>query len=695
MLIDDSATVEERSSDTLGAIEEALAAHRAFGDSDYIFEQLQACLRQRLENMAPRLPVAGTLLGALESAKSASLDHVLGDTVVRCAIIHGQVQLETDASYGLPIADCEKVFAATVNRLHQRKFGSTLDDDSLQRLGPEPYHGWIWSDEHAGDIFGRTFRYLLKHRYEAIPCTPSDGEIALLQQGATLLGDLLPSLAPSALRHAHVIAVVPSEGGWKGVNSSSQFHLGGTIFLGRDLHNAWWVAEHLLHESLHQKLYDFRQGHSLLEADFAVQDDVKIPSPWNSPRLNGANLWDVHRVFAAFHVYVHLALLATVAEQRAPELEDRYGPLEGVTERAQALERAHYLGEKLMGECWNHLGPAGQRMTEWLMAVLEFLNPSPPPKAARVHLCLDLYAREANQVAAALRKSESLPSTLPERLIPLAVAEVDDARRVLSAIDASQELDRFNHAIARYADSELGTNFPQIRKTIGTALTDAALDRYRISESDEHNELVGRMIENASRRLYSVLTGYPPAVADAKLRGTELGFRMSCQDEVGRLLGVLAGAVPPGARILEIGTGVGVGTAWITAGLGQRTDVEVVTVENDGNVSRAAAMWPWPSYVHIVTADALEILATLGTFDLVFADAAPVKYGHGESLVGALRPAGVLVIDDLRAGEKTTDEERTEKDALRRFLLHHPMLNAVDMAWASGVIVASRRQHSF
>jgi hypothetical protein len=66
----------------------------------------------------------------------------------------------------------------------------------------------------------------------------------------------------------------------------------------------------------------------------------------------------------------------------------------------KALERAHYLGEKLKEQCWNQFGPAGKSLGDWLISTLEFLNPYPPPKGAYIHLYLDLYKREANQVAA-------------------------------------------------------------------------------------------------------------------------------------------------------------------------------------------------------------------------------------------------------------------------------------------------------
>jgi predicted O-methyltransferase YrrM len=674
---------------TLSAIEQALVQKRPFGDTPYILEQLQVCLKRRLGKVAARVPIARKLLDALERASGAPLHRVIGDTVVRCAIVHAHIQVETDAPYGLPLAECEKVFAATIEHLQRGDLDTPLDRGSLRRLGPEPFHGWLWSEEHCDDIFGRSFRFLLKDRYAALPVTPSDDEIALLAQGARLLQELLPALTPSALRHAIVIAFVPNAGGWKGIASSSQFHLGGTVFLSRAMHTPWWVAEHLLHESLHQKLYDFRHAHSLLELDYARDAAPRVHSPWNSRQLGQANQWDVHRVYAALHVYVHLALLAMVAEQRAAELEGTYGRFHGMMDSRKALERAQYLGEKLKAQCWDELGLAGRNLADWLISVLEFLDPSPAPKGTYVHLCLDLYETEANRVAGALKASESGPSSLSRKLVPLAKDEVESARQVLLAIGAEDELHRFDDAVAQFADDELGTRFPELRRVIGMALIEASADRYRLTASGTQDPLVRQMVESASQRVYSVLAGYPSAVADAKRRANELRFNISCDDRVGRLLGVLAAAVRPGGRILEIGTGAGVGTAWITSGLGERNDVEVVSVEIDARLSDAARAWPWPAYVEIVNSDILAGLETLGTFDLVFADASPVKFSNVDAVLSTLRPGGILVVDDL--GEPSSSErQRADKDALRRSLMDHRELQAVDIEWSTGLIVATR-----
>ena len=71
---------------------------------------------------------------------------------------------------------------------------------------------------------------------------------------------------------------------------------------------------------------------------------------------------------------------------------------------------------------------------------------------------------------------------------------------------------------------------------------------------------------------------------------------------------MLAAAVRRDGRVLEIGTGAGVGLAWIVEGLGDREDVELVTIDIDKELVTAVAEgddWPaeldWASGLIIAT----------------------------------------------------------------------------------------------
>jgi len=515
----------------LTTIEKILAQHRAFGDSDYIHRRLQVTYQRRLSKISARLPTAGAVLDRLCRTDAYNRYRVIGDTVVRCAIDDALRQIEMQTHRGLTLAQCEQVFRAILQYFDDGKSEGPLGFGcaKVNRLGREAYRGWIWSEEHYGDVFDRVLRRTIQECCgqlcgpETALCTPTDEEVSMLEKGALLLGELLPLLSRSALRHTHLIAVFPSAA-WKGAASLSQFWLGGTIFLGREfLQSPWWVAEHLLHESLHQKLYDFHHGHSLLEPDFSREGSPKVCSLWNAPGTNNSNLWDTHRAVAAFHVYVHLALLSTMAEERAPELEKAYGPASGkpgMIDSRRAMERARFLGEQIKELCWQELGLAGKRLIEWLISVLNALDSQPPPRGAYIHLLLDRYRGEAQMAAKKAQswlidgRTERFASEIPiatdftQQLMKLVKGEIECARCALSGVDAADDLRRFNTAIKEYSDEELGTKFFQVRALISTAISNLCPNGYGSGSFTRGWEpIVNEMIEASSVKLQKIMAG--------------------------------------------------------------------------------------------------------------------------------------------------------------------------------------------
>jgi demethylmenaquinone methyltransferase/2-methoxy-6-polyprenyl-1,4-benzoquinol methylase len=184
----------------------------------------------------------------------------------------------------------------------------------------------------------------------------------------------------------------------------------------------------------------------------------------------------------------------------------------------------------------------------------------------------------------------------------------------------------------------------------------------------------------------------PELVIAAHARAREAGFSLSCEPGVGRLLAALAAAVPPGGRILEMGTGVGVGTAWIVHGLAGRDDVAVVSVEIDPATSAVARRGTWPPFVTLQVGDILDRLDTLGRFDLLFADSQGGKWQGLERTIQAVRPGGVLVVDDMRPPVWLNDEHRINTERVRATLLTHSDLITAELAAASGIMLATRRR---
>ncbi len=500
----------------LQAVDAALGNYRPFGNHEYIRKELHHCLLRRLTVIAANLPAAGSLLDALSSTDSATRDRVFSDTVVRCVIQQSlRVALTGEDEYGLPRSLRVAVLEATAAHVDNGHSSAPLEAGmpNVERLTADTRAPWFWAESHDDDVFGEAFRELILQNYGEQLCVPTQDELNTVRLAGQLLHDLLPAITHSALAHTYLIALFPRIGNWRGRASASQFRIGGTIFLSRDaLRNPWWTAEHLLHESLHQKLYDFRHGHTLLrqdarpteavlteEARQSVADRVTVLSPWNVPGQQDLNRWDTDRALAAFHVYVHLALLATAAQARRAELEDVYGPIDTrpplMTGARAAFDRAHYLGENIMATCWEQLGDAGRHMVAWLTSVLDDLDAAPPPGAS-LHLLLHRYMIEATTVA-----RRTLTPDLASELDDLATAESVAVQGILDALGHASCASKLAAATAEVNHDR---RFVRTRQAVTDALRTASTDGYTLRDRQgvrSQEDDVRQTIENSSRRL--------------------------------------------------------------------------------------------------------------------------------------------------------------------------------------------------
>jgi demethylmenaquinone methyltransferase/2-methoxy-6-polyprenyl-1,4-benzoquinol methylase len=163
---------------------------------------------------------------------------------------------------------------------------------------------------------------------------------------------------------------------------------------------------------------------------------------------------------------------------------------------------------------------------------------------------------------------------------------------------------------------------------------------------------------------------------------------MSSDRLVGELLAVLAAASPQGARILELGTGAGVGLAWLVHGLGARSDASVVSVDTDKALVAATQAATWPAWVEFRCADGAQLVHEEGLFDLIFADAVGGKIDGLDATIASLAPRGVLVVDDMDPRLHTTDGLRALLQVVRETLTSHSGLVATELDYSSGVIIA-------
>jgi predicted O-methyltransferase YrrM len=173
----------------------------------------------------------------------------------------------------------------------------------------------------------------------------------------------------------------------------------------------------------------------------------------------------------------------------------------------------------------------------------------------------------------------------------------------------------------------------------------------------------------------------PEAVHRAEALATAMRFELSSIREVGQLLAMLVAQRPAGC-FAEVGSGCGVGTAWIASALGE--DARFVTVEADADRAAAVArLFEEQPRVRVLEGDWHELLPPDAPFDLVFFDGGAWKRGdvfaESEALLELVAPAGVVVIDDMTPTELWPEEWRGRPDSVRDFWLSDPRLRAVEL----------------
>ena len=330
---------------------------------------------------------------------------------------------------------------------------------------------------------------------------------------------------------------------------------------------------------------------------------------------------------------------------------------------------------------------------DWLQSLLDMLDPAPAPDGCTLALYLYRYQAETDRLEQALAEPAEQRRSLRDRLTALARQDIARSRAILRDLDAHQQLAKLDTAVARFADIQLADNYPEIRRVIKTCFVDASLDGYRMDESGVYDAMVGEMVDSASDALFALTADIPAAVAHAKCRAVEHPSSRSCNDAVGRLLAVQAAHLPPGAKILEMGAGVGIATAWLVAGLGSRTDVEILSVEAGETLSATTRTYDWPRYVRIETADPETALVDHpGAFDLILADTSASSFDHLDAIVGASRPGGMLIFVHDAVTAALGAAEATPLSALHQTALRDDKLVAVGLDWSGGLLIAAKRR---
>jgi predicted O-methyltransferase YrrM len=183
----------------------------------------------------------------------------------------------------------------------------------------------------------------------------------------------------------------------------------------------------------------------------------------------------------------------------------------------------------------------------------------------------------------------------------------------------------------------------------------------------------------------------PPAALPAILERTKaLAFPMPSEPRTGAMLRVLAASKPSG-RLLELGTGTGLSTAWLLDGMDRAA--HLISVDLDpGPQAVAREILGGDRRLEFVTGDAGAFVRghESSTFDLIFADAMPGKYELLDETLALLRVGGLYVIDDMLPQESWPEGHAEKVPRLIADLAARAEFRIVSLAWSSGLIIVAR-----
>jgi predicted O-methyltransferase YrrM len=185
----------------------------------------------------------------------------------------------------------------------------------------------------------------------------------------------------------------------------------------------------------------------------------------------------------------------------------------------------------------------------------------------------------------------------------------------------------------------------------------------------------------------SAVDELPPLVLRAQTLAQRAGFPLTRRQAghggpsaslpgVGRFLAMLAAGCL-GGRIGELGTGIGIGAAWMASTM--PTDCVLITVEIDQHrAATARELLSVDPRVEVITGDAVRVLSTRAPFDLLFSDGGA---GHDQAaLVDLLRIGGRIVNDDVTPHKALPpDSPFLTDDPKRRFFFSDSRLVSTEV----------------
>ena len=174
---------------------------------------------------------------------------------------------------------------------------------------------------------------------------------------------------------------------------------------------------------------------------------------------------------------------------------------------------------------------------------------------------------------------------------------------------------------------------------------------------------------------------------------TSIGFTMGSDWLTGSLLRTLAATKPTGS-LLELGTGTGLGTAWILNGMDATSSL--ITVDHGEHaVSVAKRFLGSDPRVTFFALDGTAFIESMRkhdrTFDFIFADMPPGKFQRLEETLELLAPGGIYVVDDLLPLPSWEVAHLLRVANFIATLEHREDLRITKLNWSTGLLIAVRK----
>lgn len=170
-------------------------------------------------------------------------------------------------------------------------------------------------------------------------------------------------------------------------------------------------------------------------------------------------------------------------------------------------------------------------------------------------------------------------------------------------------------------------------------------------------------------------------------KAQEINFEMGTDYLVGELIQTLVASKPKG-HFLELGTGMGLSTAWICEGMCDES--KLISIDNDPELmSIVRRLFESETRIELITTDGDSWIKNQknSQFDLIFADAWPGKYSNLDRTLGLLNPGGFYVIDDMLPQPNWPNGHDKKVDQLMQDLKSKVGFKMTVMNWSTGVAI--------